>query len=177
MHRRAHDEALLERRDGMLIVRGLRVVSNALQVTGVCDVVEFHQDEDGVALPGQDGRWVPYPVEYKRGSPKEHDADALQLCGQAMCLEEMLLCTIPEGSMYYGETHRRQRVMLTDELRRQVAGMLAEMRGYMERGYTPVPRMTKGCNACSLKEVCLPRLPKTPGVAAYLRQALEAGEP
>ena len=171
MHARAHDETLIERRGDRLTARGLRVVSHALHVTGVCDVVEFHQAADGVALYGQEGKWVPYPVEYKRGAPKEHDADALQLCGQAMCLEEMLLCAIPEGSLYYGETRRRERVAFTPELRARVEGLLGEMQGYMDRGYTPKARMTKGCNACSLKELCLPRLSKSVSVEEYLRQA------
>ena len=176
MHQRAHDETLIERRGDMLTVRGLRVKSERLQVTGVCDVVEFHQSEEGVALYGQDGKWIPYPVEYKRGAPKEHDADALQLCGQAMCLEEMLLCTIPEGSLYYGETKRRERVTFLPELRGRVEALLEEMQGYMDRGYTPKARMTKGCNACSLKELCLPRLSKSETVDEYLRQAeKEAG--
>ena len=113
MHARAHDETLLERRGDTLTARGLRVVSHALRVTGVCDVVEFHLDPGGISLPGQEGCWQPYPVEYKRGAPKSHDADELQLCGQAMCLEEMLLCEIPEGSLYYGETRRRQVVAFT----------------------------------------------------------------
>ena len=111
------------------------------------------------------------PVEYKHGAPKEQDADALQLCGQAMCLEEMLLCEIPEGSLFYGETRRRERVKFTPELRGRVRELLNEMQGYMDRGYTPKAKMTKGCNACSLKERCLPKLSKNVPVDEYLRQA------
>lgn len=171
MHQRAHDETQLERRGDMLIIRGLRVASERLNVSGVCDVVEFHQSELGVTLYGQDGKWMPYPVEYKHGAPKEHDADALQLCGQAMCLEEMLLCAIPEGSLYYGETRRRERVVFSPELRERVQSLLLEMQGYMDRGYTPKAKMTKGCNACSLKALCLPKLSKSISVDDYLRQA------
>ena len=109
-------------------------------------------------------------MEYKRGSPKPHDADELQLCAQAMCLEEMLLCTIPEGSLYYGENRRRTLVSFTPEMRERVSALLAEMRQYTDRGYTPRPKPTKGCNACSLKDVCLPKLQRTTSVAAYLRQ-------
>mgnify|MGYP002600060873 FL=1 len=176
MHRRAHDETQLERRGDTLVVRGLRVASERLNVTGVCDVVEFHESADGVALYGQAGRWAPYPVEYKRGAPKEHDADALQLCGQAMCLEEMLLCAIPEGSLYYGETRRRERVVFSPELRGRVEALLGEMQGYMERGYTPKAKMTKGCNACSLKALCLPKLSKSMSVGDYLRQAAKEAD-
>ena len=176
MHARAHDETLLERRGDTLTARGLRVVSHALRVTGVCDVVEFHLDSGGISLPGQDGCWQPYPVEYKRGASKSHDADELQLCGQAMCLEEMLLCAIPEGSLYYGETRRRERVVFSPELRGRVEALLGEMQGYMDRGYTPKAKMTKGCNACSLKALCLPKLSKSMSVDDYLRQAAKEAD-
>lgn len=170
MHRRAHDEKQVEKRDELLILRGLHVRSDRLQATGICDVVEFHQNTEGVSLPGYEGLWQPYPVEYKRGSPKPHDADELQLCAQAMCLEEMLLCAIPEGSLYYGENRRRTRVAFTAGMRERVELLLAEMRQYTERGYTPRPKPTKGCNACSLKDICLPKLQRTTSVSVYLRQ-------
>lgn len=170
MHARAHDETLLERRGDTLTARGLRVVSHALRVTGVCDVVEFHLDSGGISLPGQDGCWQPYPVEYKRGAPKSHDADELQLCGQAMCLEEMLLCEIPEGSLYYGETRRRQVVAFTPELRGRVRHMLEAMQDDMARGHTPSVKADKRCAACSMKEICLPGLRRSPPVAAYLQR-------
>ena len=173
LHRRAHDENLIERRGDMLIARGLRVVSHELNAAGVCDVVEFHSDPGGISLPGQTGLWRVYPVEYKRGSPKENDADALQLCGQAMCLEKMLLCEIPEGSLYYGETRRRQRVDFNTEMRNSVKEMLIAMRDHMQRGYTPQAKQGKRCNACSLNEICLPKLKRTPKVSEYLRQAAE----
>ena len=116
-------------------------------------------------------------MEYKRGEPKENDADELQLCGQAMCLEEMLVCEIPEGSLYYGATRRRKRVAFTTELRERVKAMLEEMRRYAARGYTPSVRRTKGCNACSLKEICLPGLQKAPRVADYLKSAAREDAP
>ncbi|MBQ2953600.1 MAG: CRISPR-associated protein Cas4 [Clostridia bacterium] len=177
MHRRAHDEKQVERRGELLIMRGLRVRSERLNATGICDVVEFHQRPEGVALPGYEGMWQPYPVEYKRGSPKPHDADEIQLCAQAMCLEEMLLCTIPEGSLYYGEIRRRTRVTFTPEMRRRVEALLQEMQQYAERGHTPRPKPTKGCNACSLRDICLPRLHRTPTVAAYIRQHTKEDDP
>ena len=170
MHRRAHDEKQVEKRGDLLVLRGLHVRSETLQATGICDVVEFHQCQNGVPLQGYEGLWQPYPVEYKRGSPKPHDADELQLCAQAMCLEEMLLCTIPEGSLYYGENRRRTQISFTPEMRERVSALLAEMRQYTERGYTPRPKPTKGCNACSLKDVCLPKLQRTTSVASYVRQ-------
>ena len=173
MHRRAHDETLLERRGDTLTARGLRVVSHRLQVMGVCDVVEFHLNPSGVTLPGQEGLWLPCPVEYKRGAPKEHDADELQLCGQAMCLEEMLCCDIPQGALYYGEIRRRSEVTFTPELRQEVRALLAEMHSLYAQGKTPKVKPTKACGACSLKELCLPKLMRSKSVSSYLRHAME----
>lgn len=173
MHRRAHDEKLIEKRDDLIIMRALRVHSKRLNITGICDVVEFHRDPDGIALPGYDGLWRPYPVEYKRGKPKTHDADELQLCAQALCLEEMLLCAVPEGSLYYGEPRRRTRVAFTSEMRERVESLLLEMHQYTQRGYTPRVKPTKGCNACSLKDLCLPKLHRTPSVSGYIGQHMK----
>ena len=167
-HRRAHDSAQLEARGDLLIARGFRITSQRLNVAGVCDVVEFHRDANGIELYGRDGRWTVYPVEYKRGAPKVSDADRLQLCGQAMCLEEMLACVIPEGSLFYGETRRREQVVFTDDLRAKVEDLLEEMRRLYDRGHTPVAKASKACNACSLKEICLPRLNKLPKVSTYV---------
>ena len=176
LHDRAHDEQLTESRGDILIVRGLRVVSHRLQIQGVCDVVEFHRDPAGVTLSGREGTWLPYPVEYKRGKPKPFDADELQLCAQAMCLEEMLLCSIPEGSLFYGEPRRRTRVVLDAALRGRVESMLAEMRALYARGHTPKAKPDKGCSACSLKDLCLPRLVKGQTPAAYLHAHLPGKE-
>ncbi|MBQ6324658.1 MAG: CRISPR-associated protein Cas4 [Clostridia bacterium] len=167
-HRRAHDDVQFEARGDLLIARGLRIASQRLNVVGVCDVVEFHRDSAGIELFGREGRWSVYPVEYKKGASKQNDADRLQLCGQAMCLEEMLACEIPEGSLFYGATRRREQVQFTDELRKHVSDMLDEMRQLFERGYTPRAKPTKGCNACSLRDLCLPRLNKLPKVSAYI---------
>ena len=176
MHQRAHDEKQMEKRPGLLIMRGLRVHSRRLNVTGICDVVEFRQQEAGISLPGHEGHWQPYPVEYKRGKPKAHDADALQLCAQAMCLEEMLLCEVPEGSLYYGEPRRRTRIEFTADMRRRVEALLAEMHQDMQRGYTPRPKPTRSCQACSLKDLCLPELGKAPSVADYIGQHMKEAD-
>lgn len=172
-HSRAHDASAREMRGDLLILRGLRVFSDTLGVSGTCDVVEFRRTEAGVPLRGYDGRWQPYPVEYKRGEPKPGNADALQLCAQAMCLEEMLLCDIPEGSLYYGETRRRERVRLDASLRAEVIAALEQMHRYASAGHTPKARPTKGCNACSLRDICVPRLVRTSDVASYIRDRLE----
>ena len=177
LHRRAHDEAARERRGSTLILRGLPIVSHTLGLSGQCDVVEFHADPSGVTLRGEEGLWRPYPVEYKRGKPKEHQADELQLCAQAMCLEEMLCCEISQGALFYGEPRRRTAVEFTPELRQAVRDFSQEMHQYARRGHTPKAKPTKSCNACSLRALCLPQLTRRGSVSAYLKQAMEEGSP
>lgn len=172
-HENAHNTAYQESRGDLLVTRGVSVFSQALGVSGQCDVLEYHRGNKGIPLAGKEGLWQPYPVEYKRGQPRADTGDALQLCGQAMCLETMLCCEIPEGALYYGETRRRQVVTFTPELRTQVTEMLTEMHELYRRGYTPKVKPTKSCNACSLKDLCLPRLLKSRSVSAYLKSAME----
>lgn len=172
-HNRAHDEQRRERRGDTLILRGLPIVSHTLRLSGQCDVLEFHASPKGVHLRGEEGLWIPFPVEYKRGAPKENFADQLQLCAQAICLEEMLCCSISEGALFYGETRRRTAVLFTEELREKVRLTTAEMHQIFRRSYTPKVRPTKSCNACSLKELCLPVLMRKKNVSEYLKTAME----
>lgn len=172
-HERAHDPSLSEKRGDLITVRALRVLSSELGISGECDVVEFRRDdENGTKLRGRDGRWMPTPIEYKSGSSKVGDADRLQLCAQAMCLEEMLGVEIELGYMFYGETHRREKVYINAELRQAVKDAVSEMHGYMNRGYTPKVKTGKFCNACSLKELCLPALCKNKSAAEYINFAI-----
>ena len=176
LHANAHNGDLTESRGDLLITRDMRVFSWTLGVSGACDVLEFHRGGTGIPLTGREGLWQPFPVEYKRGRPKEHDADALQLCGQAMCLEEMLCCHVPRGALYYGEPRRRTEVVFTPEPRQEVRTLLEEMHTLYRRGTTPKVKPSKRCQACSLKELCLPRLMKSRPVADYLRRAMEVDE-
>ena len=173
LHRRTHDASQRERRGELVITRDMRVFSAVLGISGSCDVVEFKKSETGVPLSGMEGKYQPYPIEYKRGSPRTDYANHLQLCAQAMCLEEMLCCDIPEGALYYGETRRREKVVFTEGLRQKVKIALEEMHQLYQRSYTPKVRPSKSCNACSLKELCLPKLTKKKSVAKYLREHLE----
>lgn len=172
-HNRAHDGPEHELRGNKLILRNLHVFSEKLGISGNCDVVEFHQQPGGISLPGYPDTWQPYPIEYKRGEPKENNADRLQLCAQALCLEEMLLCDIPEGSLYYGETRRREVVLLDAALRSEVKSLLEQMRAYYRTGHTPKAKQTKACNGCSLKDICLPKLGKLTDVSTYIKKRLE----
>ena len=133
MHKKVHDPYLKEKRKDVLVVRALPVASRLMGVSGECDVVEFHKCEDGFSLHGHRGTYRMYPVEYKKGKPKDSQEDALQLTAQAMCLEEMFSARIPEGALFYGETRRREPVIFTEELRRQVKDSFEEMHQYMKR--------------------------------------------
>ena len=173
LHENAHDGIRTESRGDLLITRDMRVFSRTLGVSGACDVLEFCRGGTGVPLTGREGLWQPFPVEYKRGRPKEHDADALQLCGQAMCLEEMLCCDIPQGALFYGEPRRRTEVDFTPELRKEVRDCLAEMHHLYARGYTPQVKPGSMCRSCSLKDICLPSLPRRRPVVEYLNAGKE----
>ena len=180
-HTRCHDDTLREKRRDLLTVRGMQVVSHTLRLRGVCDVVEFRADPAGVPLQGLGGLWQPLPVEYKHGTAKENDADRLQLCAQAIALEEMLVCTVPRGALYYVADRRRDVVEFTPELRQTTRRTAAEMNDCFARGHTPKVRPGKHCNACSLKEVCLPVLCRRADAGGYIRthirEALEEETP
>lgn len=174
LHDRVDDPYFTERRKGVIIARSVPVASPSLGLTGVCDVVEFTQSPEGVALPGYTGTFLPVPVEYKRGKPKQEPSDEAQLCAQAICLEEMLTVSISTGYLYYGQTRRRTAVALTETLRDQVRRAAQEMHGYFRRGYTPQVKPFRGCRACSLVDVCLPQLQhKRISASAYIRLQVE----
>lgn len=134
MHKKAHDSEAFEKRGELLIARGLRIFSRELGLSGQCDIVEFHLNENGIKLFGYDEKWKPVPVEYKHGAPKENNADELQLCAQAVCLEEMLQTKIPVGYLYYGERRRRSKVEFTEDLRETVKKAAKEMHELFQRG-------------------------------------------
>lgn len=179
-HDRVHDESISDFRGGMLTLRGMRIRSDRLRVSGVCDAVEFTPDPDGIALRGREGLWRPCPVEYKHGAGKLSDCDRLQLAAQALCLEEMLCCEIPAGALFYWKTRRRERVEIDAGLREKTERMLREMREYYDRHYTPRVKPGKACESCSLSVACLPRLLRkgeAASVAEYVRRhAAETGE-
>ncbi len=157
LHDRAH-EGPDESRPGVRITRGLPV--RGAELHGVCDVVEFHAD----------GRIA--VVEYKRGKPKAHRADEVQLAAQAMCLEEMLRTRIPEGYLFYGQPRRRTAVVFDEELRNLVAGATRRLRQLLEGGgLPPAEYEKKKCDACSLRDICQPRTARS--ASAWLEAQLE----
>lgn len=173
MHKRAHDPYLREKRKDIIVVRALPVASKTMGVSGECDIVEFHRCDDGIRLFGHRGLYSVYPIEYKKGKPKNADEDQLQLTAQAMCLEEMFTTTISEGAIYYGEIKRREVVEFTEELRNNVVEIFQEMHQYYTKKYTPKVKKSKACSSCSLKEICLPSLEKSISVGEYMAQILE----
>lgn len=171
-HERVHDEHATELRNGILTVRGMRVFSKKIGISGTCDAVEFRQSSGGIRLFQREGRWNVYPIEYKRGRYDFNEADAAQLCAEAMCLEEMLCCHIPKGYLFWGETHRRKEIVLDSDLRTKVTSAFSEMHEYYQRGYTPKVKQKKGCSRCSLKDICLPEITKVRSVKTYIRESL-----
>ncbi len=158
-----------ELRAGVYAARGLRIRSLELGLAGIADVVEFHPDNTGTPLPGRRGLWRPYPVEYKRGRPKPDFCDHVQLCAQAMCLEEMLAIEIPAGAVFYGQPRRRQDVQFTASLRGQVTQLVAKLRLLIDNGVTPPAVWMRKCTNCSLVELCRP---KTAGAGKSARRYL-----
>ena len=163
MHERVHSDESETRGDRRL-VRSLPLRSYRLGLVGVADVVEFQrvaEDESadgGIRLPGRRGIWRVYPVEYKRGRPKSGNMDTVQLCAQAMCLEEMMNISIDEGSLYYGQTHCRVVVSLDVSLREQTETLTFRFHGLMGAGEIPPPKFGPHCRSCSLEENCMPRV-------------------
>lgn len=162
LHQRA-DAGRAQRRDGRRTERGAAVWSCQLGLFGKADVIEFRPPPPPLSTQHSQlstGNGVPFPVEYKRGKPKSHDADRVQLCAQAMCLEEMLGAAVPAGALFYGKTRRRLDVSFDAglrELTRETAQRLHEL---IASGVTPAAVYEKKkCDRCSLKNLCLPRMP------------------
>ena len=153
-----------DQRRGVRTVRGLSLRSDALGVTGKADAVELH---------GRAPDLRPYPIEYKRGKPKRHRADEVQLCAQAICLEEMFGCAVPEGALFYGATHRRTVVAIDAELRALTAATADAVRTMLASGRTPAPVAMPACARCSLEPLCRPdAIQARPQVERWLARQL-----
>ena len=177
LHENAHNPEMNEKRGNVIVVRAMPVHSRKMGVSGECDVVEFHKSDQGAHINGREGVYMPVPVEYKRGEPKSDNIDILQLAAQALCLEEMFCTDINYGYIYYGETRHRLKVDFDDEIRNEVVRLFEEMHLYYRRGYTPKVKISKKCNACSLKDLCVPVLNKNKSVAEYIDKFIsETGE-
>lgn len=159
------DEGYSESRNGARILRGVSLASETHALHGLADVVEMRGD-------------VPYPVEYKRGRPKPHRADEVQLCAQALCLEEMTGVPVREGALFYGRNRRRKIVAMDTNLRDLTLVVAAEARVALELGTLPAPVYdTRRCEACSMIELCRPEAPRDPGADWMERRLTRAGIP
>ncbi|OGX78733.1 CRISPR-associated protein Cas4 [Exiguobacterium sp. SH31] len=172
LHKKADDPFAREKRKDKLIVRGMAIKSEVLNVSGQCDIVEFVQDPAGVSLYGNPGTYRPIPVEYKRGKPKVGKEDELQLAAQAICLEEMFLCEITEGYLYYNETKHRHPVLLSESLKHEVREIVEKMNDYYRRRHTPKVKTGPHCKSCSLQNICLPELMVRESVSEYMERRL-----
>lgn len=174
LHERVDDPFESESRGDLYISRAVPLISNTLKLQGIADVVEYWRVESGgVKIPGKSGIWLPRPVEYKRGQPKPDDRDEVQLCAQAICLEEMLGVNLMEGDLFYGETRRRQHVMLDELLRKRVVYLSDRMNRLFSDGITPPAIPGTHCQLCSLINICLPKITiKKRSVSVYLDSSL-----
>jgi CRISPR-associated exonuclease Cas4 len=161
-----HEKADLpgqSRRHDLRTVRGLSLASRRLGLTGRADVVEFRPE--------------PFPVEYKRGRRKPNDCDLVQLCAQALCLEEMLGQTVPRGAIFYGEPRRRLEVEFSPQLRARTETLAAEMHRLYKSRETPPAKPGNYCQKCSLLNICLPQATAESTIQTrwnrLLRQALQ----
>jgi len=160
LHERVDDPFLRESRGDVVISRAFPLVSYRLGLYGVADVIEYVRSVTGVSLPGYDGLWEMHPVEYKRGKPKIDERDEVQLCAQAMCLEEMFDVRISTADFYYNEIRRRIHLKITEELRDLVFSLADEMHDLFNMGVTPQAERSQNCKYCSLVDVCVPKLTK-----------------
>lgn len=168
MHERAHSGDS-ETRGDLRITRGLPLLSRRLGLSGVADVVEFHRDDNSpLRIPKQKGTWSVYPVEYKKGKRKKDSYDEIQLCAQALCLEEMLDVSIPAGSLFYGKTRSRTEVGFSETLRKETERLAVEFHELMRTGLTPPPVLRPCCESCSLYDDCMPDIPGQKSASTYL---------
>jgi CRISPR-associated exonuclease Cas4 len=177
LHEKAHS-AEIESRPEVLVRRTLPLRSFRLGISGQADIVEFlpcEASEPGVPMPRRKGLWKPYPVEYKR-TRDQHGSMAyrIQLCAQALCLEEMLRVPIPAGAVFDGKAKRRDVVNFDEPLRQEVERLAARMHQILQSGRTPQAVYAKKCEGCSMKPVCLPSAVESSSASRYLARAIDA---
>ena len=154
MHERVHEADKVSRGD-VRIEYAMPLRSLKLGLIAKADVVEFHRIKRSENKEMEE--WQPFPVEYKHGKPKKDDSDKVQLCAQAMCLEEMLDVDISAGAIFYGKTRRRQDVVFDEELRKITGETAKRFHELVEKGRTPKPVFMKRCDSCSVYDICLPK--------------------
>ncbi len=165
LHERVHATAAERRRD-IRVEFGMSLRSLRLGLIGKADVIEFHRLSDG--------NWLPFPVEYKRGRPKPDNSDKVQLCAQALCLEETLLVEIPKGALYYGKERCRTEIIFDPVLRQETEETAGRLHQLIRSGVTPKAVYMPKCDRCSLIDYCLPKVMERPKmVRMYLDEVLK----
>ncbi len=160
LHERVHQENAERRRD-IRVEYGMPLRSLRLGLSGRADVIEFHR--------WTEGGWRPFPVEYKRGRQKPDNRDAVQLCAQAFCLEEMLNVSVADGAIYYGRERQRSEVKFDENLRKETEDTAGRLHRLIASGRTPPPVYEKKCDTCSLLDLCLPKtIQNKKSVSGYL---------
>lgn len=166
LHERVHSAGSESRRK-IRVEFDMPIRSLALGLIGRADMVEFHLRDDGL--------WQSYPVEYKRGRPKKDNSDRVQLCAQALCIEEMLATDVPSGALYYGRKNRRHEVLFDDRLREATRKAAEDLHTLLARCHTPPARYSRRCDRCSFISQCLPKtLGKGRSVSAYMNRLIGA---
>ena len=165
MHEKVHDIGF-ESRGKIRVERNMLLESQKYGLRGKVDVVEFHLQPDG--------NWLPFPVEYKRGKPKNNNSDKVQLCAQALCLEEITGERVEKGALFYGKTKKRMEVCFDKSLRVETIKTIDELRQMLALGVTPKAVYSSKCKTCSLNELCLPKIvSRAASVNSYLDQAVK----
>ena len=173
LHKNVNRPEFFESRGDVIVSRSVPVRSHRLRLYGIADMVEFIRDDtDGIRLAHRAGRWRPLPVEYKYGQSKLSSCDRVQLCAQAICLEETFGMELHEGHIFYGRPRRREVVLLSHGLRQETIQLSEAMHRCQSSGVTPPPTYGKHCERCSLIEVCVPSLSQRQTVSRYLDRML-----
>ncbi|MCF0202490.1 MAG: CRISPR-associated protein Cas4, partial [Bacteroidaceae bacterium] len=175
LHKKVDDPTLRQLNNSRITLRSVRIASATLGLNGITDAVELiptDNSDNSISHPKYSGRFIPRPVEYKRGHHKTDECDTMQLVCQAMCLEEMHNIRIGQADLFYWEVRRRENVQITDELREKAIFCAHEMHRVMKTGILPPASFSPKCKRCSLYDICMPETNRLQPVASYLKDCL-----
>ncbi len=180
MHQHVDDPFYRQKVGDYICLRSVNLASKELGLYGISDVIELHPAENclnAISHPKYPGYWIPYPIEYKHGKPKNNEIDQVQLAAQAICLEELYGIHIMEGAIFYGETRHRLNVLFSDDLRATVRSYAEGMHKLFSEGKIPSASLQPYCKNCSLKDICMPATTSPKSVTTYLNNNLYAETP
>ena len=172
LHQKVHDSTCKEKRSNIKYLRGIDLWSSKYNIIGKADLVEIHYEAHSTKKMTRI-----IPVEYKHGKPKSNNSDTVQLCAQALCLEEMFNMPISSGHIYYGRTHKRLIVDFDTVLLNQTQNLISELHSLIQSGITPTATYSSKCDQCSLINICMPHALKTRNTASrYIQKTLALTE-